>query len=69
MGVFGIFKKMEDKINKCLDKTKCLSCETIYYKKIFLFDYCPNCKGKKLIKYEECLEKWKIKYVRIVKQK
>tara|TARA_R100001530_G_scaffold110897_1_gene78122 strand:+ start:32 stop:205 length:174 start_codon:yes stop_codon:yes gene_type:complete len=57
MGVFGIFKKMEDKINKCLDKTKCLSCETIYYKKIFLFDYCPNCKGKKLIKYEECLEK------------
>lgn len=29
-------------------KTKCLSCGTKYIKEIFLFDYCPICKGKKL---------------------
>jgi len=44
---------MKNKINKCLDKTKCLSCETIYDKNIFLFDYCPNCKGKNLKEIKE----------------
>jgi hypothetical protein len=31
-----------------MDKTLCLSCETVYNKNIFLFDYCPICKGKNL---------------------
>ena len=30
-------------------KTKCVSCETRYKKEIWLFDYCPNCKGRNLI--------------------
>jgi len=29
-------------------KTKCLDCKTEYTKELFLFDYCPNCKGKNL---------------------
>jgi transposase-like protein len=28
--------------------TECLSCKTKYTKEIFLFDYCPICKGKNL---------------------
>jgi len=32
-----------------MNKTKCLSCETVYSKDINLFDYCPNCKSKNLI--------------------
>ena len=29
-------------------KTLCLNCKTKYKKELFLFDYCPICKGKNL---------------------
>jgi Zn finger protein HypA/HybF involved in hydrogenase expression len=29
-------------------KTKCLSCKAKYIKEIWLFNYCPICKGKNL---------------------
>ena len=34
-------------------KTICLNCKAKYKKELFLFDYCPNCKGKNL------KEEWK----------
>ena len=34
-------------------KTKCLNCKTVYNKEIFLFDYCPICKGKNLKEVQE----------------
>jgi len=34
-----------------MDRTICISCETIYDKNVFLFDFCPNCKSKNLKEY------------------
>jgi len=28
-----------------INKTKCLNCESEFNKNIFLFDFCPVCKG------------------------
>ena len=44
----NLHKDLLNKMEKY--KTKCLNCETKYIKEIYLFDFCPNCKGKNLIK-------------------
>ena len=44
-------KKGTPRVTKLKERTKCLSCETIYDKKIHLFNYCPVCKGKRLVKW------------------
>jgi len=45
------------------NKTYCESCKTLYDKNIFLFDYCPVCKGKRL---KAVTAKFKRKMYRVI---
>jgi len=42
--------------HKCIFKTKCLNCKTKFDKELFLFDYCPVCKGTNLKEIREDLK-------------